>query len=514
MNAIFVSQSGTIKMFHDLALDLQRKMKVSEVGMVVSHRRSVRSFRKQYPSNRLNQFTILSEWNITNSHKKVIVNPELLSKYEQELNVTGFRHALMVDRRINNGKKCTYYQDYKARFSEHEQLQILQQSLIEVERLFDQVKPDFIVSFICVTLVEYLCNLFAKSRGIKILNIRPTRIGNYMVFGNDITEPSNLIRDTYLSISHVDIKTPLYEEATKIFNESKASNYAYEGTNISSQLNISTKLFNTVLKALKAYKIINMAIIDFRIKFGDLRDNHDPGILKPLYYEIIYKPLLKLQIRKQLRKKYLKLADLNACNYIFFPLHTEPEKALLVDAPFFTNQIEVIRNISLSLPASTVLVVKDHPKSFGKRPINYYNKILDIPNVRIVDPLLPTAQLVKQSRLVITIAGSVGWEGILHEKPVIVLGNTPYEFLPNKMVTKTSDIINLPNTINNAINNYVFDKESVIKYLIASLSEAVPLNYYSILLSRANVNTGWTLNADWESEIKKLSEYTEISLDK
>ena len=31
MNAIFVSQSGTIKMFHDLALDLQREMEISEI---------------------------------------------------------------------------------------------------------------------------------------------------------------------------------------------------------------------------------------------------------------------------------------------------------------------------------------------------------------------------------------------------------------------------------------------------------------------------------------------------
>ena len=56
MNAIFVTQSGTIKMFHDLALDLQRKMKVSNIGMVVSHRRSVKAFEKHHPDHQLNQF--------------------------------------------------------------------------------------------------------------------------------------------------------------------------------------------------------------------------------------------------------------------------------------------------------------------------------------------------------------------------------------------------------------------------------------------------------------------------
>ena len=80
------------------------------------------------------------------------------------------------------------------------------------------------------------------------------------------------------------------------------------------------------------------------------------------------------------------------------------------------------------------------------------------------------------------------------------------------MVTKISNITDLPNVIIDAINNYVFDEESVIRYLIASLTEAVPLNYYSILLSRTNVNSRWALNADWDSEINKLSKYTELSL--
>ena len=107
MNAIFVSQSGTIKMFHDLALDLQREMEISDIGMVVSHRRSVKTFKKKHPGNLLKQFNVLSEWDITNSHKDVIVDHKLLEKYEQDLTVKGFGQALMVDRRINNGKKCT-----------------------------------------------------------------------------------------------------------------------------------------------------------------------------------------------------------------------------------------------------------------------------------------------------------------------------------------------------------------------------------------------------------------------
>ena len=89
---------------------------------------------------------------------------------------------------------------------------------------------------------------------------------------------------TLLMNSLVLLETPIYEEATKIFNESRTSNYTYEGTSMSAKFSIPAKVCSYTLKVFKAYKLLNMALIDLRIKYGDLRDNHDPGIIKPLYY--------------------------------------------------------------------------------------------------------------------------------------------------------------------------------------------------------------------------------------
>jgi len=513
-NALFLSQSGSLRMFHDLALRLQQDLNLSTIGMLVSHKRAARTFKTKFPDNRLNEFTVLSEWEIVNASKTIIVDHNLITNYERQLNLSGFRQAIMADRRINNGKKCTYYQDYKSRFSEYEQLQILQHSLVTIENLFNQLQPKFLVSFVCVTLLEYLCHAFAKSRGIQILNIRPTRIGNYMTFGNDITEPSNSVRDAYLSMPLPNTESKSYAQAIEIFNQSKTSNYAYEGTSIRPKTNGISKIYKRACKGLRIFKIVKWVITDLRISFGDLKDNHDPGILIPLYYETLFKPLLKFQIRVKFTRTYVPVRDLHKYKYIFFPLHTEPEKALLVDAPFLTNQIEVIRNIAQSLPSDTIVIVKDHPKSFGKRPPSYYDKILDIPNVRLVDPLLPTSPLVRNSILVITIAGSVGWEAVLNKKPVITLGNTPYEFLPDNMVIKLSDVTKLPIIIETMLNNYKFDKQAVIKYIIACLEQSISLQYYSVLLSRLNVFSASNTISDWDSEIQKLTKYTMNSLTK
>ena len=60
-------------------------------------------------------------------------------------------------------------------------LNILQAGLIGMERLFEQVQPNFVISFVRVTFGEYLAYLFAKTREIPFLNLRPTRIRSYTV---------------------------------------------------------------------------------------------------------------------------------------------------------------------------------------------------------------------------------------------------------------------------------------------------------------------------------------------
>ena len=52
------------------------------------------------------------------------------------------------------------------------------------------------------------------------------------------------------------------------------------------------------------------------------------------------------------------------------------ERSLLITAPYFVNQIEVIRNIAKSLPINFKLFVKEHPLQYarGWRSSNKYNE--------------------------------------------------------------------------------------------------------------------------------------------
>lgn len=62
-------------------------------------------------------------------------------------------NTLVADRRVYFRKKYAYDQDYRPRFSHERMLTILQVVLKQIENFFNEIQPNFIVSFQCVTPV-------------------------------------------------------------------------------------------------------------------------------------------------------------------------------------------------------------------------------------------------------------------------------------------------------------------------------------------------------------------------
>ena len=68
---------------------------------------------------------------------------------------------------------------------------------------------------------------------------------------------------------------------------------------------------------------------------------------------------------RDIRKKFLDKYSLNNIpsdeKYVYFPLQFEPERTILISAPYYTNQLELIKNIARSIPVDYFLYVKEHP---------------------------------------------------------------------------------------------------------------------------------------------------------
>ena len=511
MNGLFISQSGSLEVFHDLAESIDHKAGLTRKGMLISHRRNYNDFIVKRPDNNLQDYYLLKEWEITNDFKQEQIDLSYIEKQEQALKVDNFWEALIADRRLMLGPKCTYFQDYHTRFNHDDLLKILQRSLKKMETLFDDVQPDFVSSFICVTMSEYLAYLYAKSRGIPYLNIRTVRINNNMVYADHVTEPSTRIQQSYQTNELKDFPSSITEQAIEVYNSIKHRGGKYEGITIQRKQSLSDVLIRLLKKLYRLHRIPHVVTTEFKIKYGNLRDIHDPGVIKPACYEYLVKPILKLYIQFKLKKTYIRAEHLEHEKYCFFPLHLEPERVLLISARYFMNQIEVVRNLAQSLPSGMTLLVKEHPKGFGRHPLSFYKKLLNIPNVQLISPYTPSELIIQHSKLVSTIAGTVGWEAILREKPVVIFGPTVYEFLPDTMVYKIQDLTKTSNHIKDLLSNYTFDENSVIKYIAASLHESIPINFYSTLLARNNVVTV-NSNTDWQLEIDKLTDYTVQSI--
>jgi Capsule polysaccharide biosynthesis protein len=117
-------------------------------------------------------------------------------------------------------------------------------------------------------------------------------------------------------------------------------------------------------------------------------------------------------------------------DFAAFYLHFQPEAVTSVQAPYFINQNSLCEALAISLPGDMALYVKEHKASLGDRGPAYYRDLFLYPNVRLISPFVPGVELARQARFVATLTGTVGFEAIALNKPVLIFGDTFYDICP------------------------------------------------------------------------------------
>lgn len=154
-----------------------------------------------------------------------------------------------------------------------------------------------------------------------------------------------------------------------------------------------------------------------------------------------------------IRLSNLALEKIDVDNYVFFPLHFQPEATTIPVANQFLDQLEIIRILSRNLPVGYTLLVKEHPAYWLRknlnhfneytpikdvRPFRFYKELLNNPNVRLVNHNLDSHKLLHNSRGVVTVSGTIALEAALNSKPVLMFGDHYYNQLIN--VTKFNNL--------------------------------------------------------------------------
>lgn len=502
MRILFCTQSESLQLFHALRGELARHVPIEQTGFTVADSLAYGRWLATHPGFEAEGHLLLKEWEVTAARGGT---PDLakLARYERELGgEAGLFGALVADRRLFMGPDCTYTQDYRRRFSDDELLCILQRGLEEMERVFDTLQPDVLVSFICVTMLDYLAYLFASARGIKVLNLRPTRVGDRVTFSQTLNDPSPEFAASYARIRRSGDSEHMADARAHV-KRVREQHGRYEGVVRPSDkpaLKANTARLSRIgglVAAARSYARYRRSVA--------ATDNHVPDPLRMLWFTAWRNPRRAKETSALLRSHYVGADALGGMSYVFFPLHTEPEVSLLVYGRPYVNQIEIIRMLAMSLPVDTVLVVKEHPWMVGKRSADAYRKMLEIPRVRLADPRLEARTLIQGAAAVAVVTGSVALEAAMLGKPVITFGDCPYNLLPTRMVRRCDDPRRLQAIVRDAIAERGEDDEALHAYVAAVLDTSASVNLYSVLLGKKNVHVERA--GAYREEIAKLAEY-------
>ena len=422
MNIMFLCMGRMLDVYYDSSLEISNKSDINSTYYISDRKHFTKFVTKQHNFESTN--TYLSEWSITDKVMNYF-NPEELSRIEKTyFKDNSIWEPLVADRRVFMGNLCKYTQDYKPVYGYEEMMSLLIESVQSIENFLDLHKPNIIIGFTVATFGEYLIALIAKERGIKFVQLRHTKIKNYYTFSSDLHEEYEQIRASFSSKDNIDNHKKFIDG---YIEDIKKKGMVYEGT-----IGYSGSLAKALIQYPK-YFIFSL-INDIRY-FRIPKDNHyRASLTKIFFYDKIFRFLRNSYQQKILKKHYLQEKNLTEMNYVFFPLHAEPEIAISIFSMHYQNQIEVIRNISLSLPANFKLIVKEHPRNIGRRKITYYKKILQIPNVNLVEPGLNPSYIIANSKLVIVLSGFLAFEALMAKIPVISLGSAMYNMLPKTLI--------------------------------------------------------------------------------
>ena len=338
-----------------------------------------------------------------------------------------------------------YEHNYYHKFSSTEILAILEIECKLFEEILDEVKPNFAIikspDYHQSQLLLEICH----AKKIRVLTLNHTRFGYRCNISNqtDRLDYIDEILDNYTTT-----KPKTFEELQDLMK-----GYTNQNIFMKKEFRASDKKkFRASLYYL--WKICNNNYRRYYVNFGRTR-------LKIIQHETSL--FFKKIFRQSFINKNLKRSIDITSKFVYFPLHFQPERSTLIDAPFYTNQLEVILNVSKSLPVDYKLYVKEHPVQVlnSWRPLSFYKSILEMPNVELLHSSISNDEILKHCSLVIVITGTLGLEAAFHNKPSIVFSETIFSGLPSVHVLKS--LTELPDAIRKSLNKKI-DLLDLTKY--------------------------------------------------
>lgn len=220
----------------------------------------------------------------------------------------------------------------------------------------------------------------------------------------------------------------------------------------------------------------------YRLKHKD-RDMTRPDVDFLFNQKIYRRNNAKRLKRMGLSKDISFLADMKYCIY---NLHLQPEASIDVLGAYNSDQFNIIQNISRSLPADAVVVVKEHPQGVGDRVREFYNAVQDLPNALLVHPESDPWELMRNAFAVLTISGTAAYQAALMGVPSVVFSDVYFDELP--LVKRCRNHEELPEILSECAKiKHGGNREASIYFLAKVLKNSYEGSVYGREVSDENV---------------------------
>ena len=374
-------------------------------------------------------------------NQEIKSEPDYLKSFEEKYDIDLWQLAK------NDRIFIDYYNTFY-KFSDHEISEIMEKECRLFEEILDEVKPDFFITTETAFRPHHLFYLLCKKKGIKVLMLNSANWGKHCYISGNYHKLDN-------------------------FNELFANRKALPTTFNDIQNRLESKILSKkVSKFYQSHKNSKIKLMQAAFQLLILSDNSNEKTHYTYYGRKKLKVLLSEinnSIKRWYRKKYIDQNFLQEIiddkPFIFLPLQQEPERSLLLSAPDYKNQIETVEYVSKCLPENFLLFVKEHPtQGSGRdwREISQYKALQNNPKVRLIHPSVPADEIIKKSKLVISVSGTIALESAFLNTPSITIADNDYTLIPS--ISRLNSKNELQGLIENSLEKKV-EPSSLGKYL-------------------------------------------------
>lgn len=464
MKICFVLQAGFTYMGHAMACQLKELLPGAQFCAFAQLREGLRYLQTQKD---IAYGHIPLEEDMHNALNQEKIDWDYLRAFEHSYGIPNLWPYLYIDRIIMFGQYRREYPYSKPYVSYEDMLKRLQATAKTLTEFLDREKPEVIVFSVIGSTGSLLLYHMAKKRGIKTLIFKATRVGQGMTLTEEYL---TLDRTAARFKERLEKNLPPHPDAERFIADFRSKPKPYSEKSLPTYNNQTAR--SAHVRFLLPHNLVRSIRWHGKTLIKDLAGTHDythvPVILK-----------MWDKLRRKIRglrgyDSFYSTLDYNV-RFAFYPLHLEPETALLLDAPYHTNQLELIRAAARSLPIDMLLFVKEHPEMVGYRTRDFYREICKIPNVRLIHPRTLGYDLLQKASLVFTITGTAGFEAAFYKTPVITFTGVYYDVLSN--VVRCKSFEELPFQVQTQLAASQITEQEILHFISALIEESVNADY-------------------------------------